>query len=146
MHGVVFNVAFKGQNESAIIADRMREADRILALAILKVVAEDRIRLFQPLHFAAEVAAVLGREKPDEDQDDLVDLLSVEHATVEGPEIYVAAIDLSIRLQHHLFDTFYHAVALNTSNATLVTADRRYYDKAWSLGHITSLREFQVRP
>ncbi len=67
--------------------------------------------MLQPPHFVAEVAAVLGREKPDEAQDDLVDLLSAEHATVEDRGVYVAAIDLSIRLQHHLFDTLYHAVA-----------------------------------
>lgn len=125
---------------------RDNEADCDLALAILTAVDEDRIRLFQPPHFVAEVAAVLGREKPDEAQHDLVDLLSVEHAIVEDPGIYVAAIDLSVRLRHHLLDTLYHAVALNTADATLVTADRRYYGKASSLGHITWLTEFQLRP
>jgi predicted nucleic acid-binding protein len=125
---------------------RDNEADCDTALAILSAVDEDRIQLFQPPHFVAEVAAVLGREKPDEAQDDLLDLLNVECSIVEEPGIYVAAIDLSIRFQHHLFDTLYHAVALNTANATLVTADRRYYDKASSLGHITWLPEFQLKP
>lgn len=56
---MVFNVAFKGQNESAIIADRMREADCDLALAILKAVAEDRVRLFQFHHFVNQRGAFL---------------------------------------------------------------------------------------
>jgi predicted nucleic acid-binding protein len=36
----------------------------------------------------------------------------------------------------------YHAVALNTERCTLVTADRRYYRKARSLGGIVLLADF----
>ena len=125
---------------------RHDEPDCDLASAILNAVDEDRIQLFQPPHFVAEVAAVLAREKPDEAHDDLFDLLNVECSIVEAPEIYAAAMDLSIRFQHHLFDTLYHAVALTTANAVLVTADRRYYDKASSLGRIAWLPEFKLTP
>jgi predicted nucleic acid-binding protein len=113
------------------------------ALAILAGVVEDRIQLLQPPHFVSEVAAVLVREKPEEARDDLLDLLSVEYGIAERPEIYAMAIDLSIRCQHHLFDTLYHSVALNTPGAMLVTADRRYYDKACGLGRIVWLADFR---
>lgn len=122
------------------------EPDRDLALDILAAVDEDRIQLFQPPHFIAEVSAVLAREKLDEAQDDLLDLLDIEQAVVEGPQVYASAIDLSIQCQHHLFDTLYHAVALNTPGATLVTADHRYYDKACGFGRIALLTDLKLKP
>jgi predicted nucleic acid-binding protein len=99
--------------------------------------------LIQPPHFIAEVAAVLAREKPDDAQEDLRDLLNVECRFVEDPAIYASAIDLSIRFQHHLFDTLYHATALHTPNATFVTADQRYYEKARNKGPIKRLDDLE---
>jgi predicted nucleic acid-binding protein len=58
---------------------------------------------------------------------------------VESTAVYLTACDLAILLNHHLFDTLYHAVALLTPEATLVTADRRYFDKAQSHGRIVLL-------
>jgi predicted nucleic acid-binding protein len=55
---------------------------------------------------------------------------------------YPKAIELAPQLDHHLFDTLYHAVALSVPGAVLVTADRRYFDKARDLGHIVWLAEF----
>jgi len=53
-------------------------------------------------------------------------------------------MDLAIHCRHHLFDTLYHAVALNTAGATLVTADRRYYEKASGFGRMTLLADFKL--
>ena len=53
--------------------------------------------------------------------------------------IHQTALDLAIRLDHHLFDTLYHAVALHTPGALLVTADRRHFTKAEPIGHILLL-------
>jgi hypothetical protein len=55
-------------------------------------------------------------------------------------------MDLSIRLGHHLFDTFYHAAALRTPDATLLTADRSYFDKAHDEGRIVLLSQFALSP
>ena len=55
---------------------------------------------------------------------------------------YPRAIELAHQLDHHLFDTLYHAVALSVPGAVLVTADRRYFDKASHLGQIAWLAEF----
>ena len=53
------------------------------------------------------------------------------------------AADLSISLNHHLFDTLYHAVALE-EGATLVTADAVYFGKAKDLGGIQRLADFVI--
>lgn len=122
--------------------DRDNEADCDLALSILYAVDEGRINLMQPPHFISEVAAVLAREKPDEAEDDLFDLLNIESRFVNEPEIYTTAIDLAKRYRHHLFDTLYHAVALNTPGATLITADTAYYQKAKESGRILLLKDY----
>ena len=54
------------------------------------------------------------------------------------------AIDLARQLDHPLFDTLYHALALATPGATLVTADSRYFDKARHLGQIAWLPDFRI--
>jgi hypothetical protein len=60
-----------------------------------------------------------------------------------GPtQALVGAVDLATRLNHHVFDTLYHALALATPGAVLVTADRRYGEKALSLGQISWLPAF----
>jgi len=123
---------------------RDNESDCDQALAVLTALDESRIHLLQPPHFIAEVSAVLAREKPEEAQDDLLDLLNIEFGIAEGPAIYATAIDLSMRCRHHLFDTLYHAVALNTPAATLVTADRRYYEKALGFGRIAMLSDLKL--
>ena len=51
------------------------------------------------------------------------------------------AVSLALKLDHHLFDTLYHAVSLE-EKATLITADRKYYDEARRLGCILMLEEF----
>jgi predicted nucleic acid-binding protein len=126
---------------------RGNEANADGALAILSGIDEGRIQVVQPPHFIAEVAAVLAREKPDdaqEDLQDLLDLLDVDCQFSEDPAIYASALDLSIRLQHHLFDTLYHATALHTPGAIFVTDDRRYYQKAVDIGLITLLADLKI--
>lgn len=125
---------------------RPDEDDSDKALHLLEQVAKGRIALLQPPHFLAEVAAVLAREKPAEAQDDLVDLMLIEQQTDGCSEIYATALDLAIRHQHHLFDTLYHAVALHTPGATMITADRRYHDKARNSGQIMLLADWKTDP
>ena len=73
----------------------------------------------------------------------MLDLLEVEFRTIDTPETYATALELSIRYQHHLFDTLYHAVALQVPDGILVTADRRYYDKARIGGQILMLADWE---
>ena len=115
-----------------------------LALRLLEQSVLGVLPMVQPSHFVAEVAAVLARLKPTEAQDDLFDLLDISFRTLTSPETYATALDLAMRHQHHLFDTLYHAVALHTPNAVLVTADTRYYAKARLEGHISLLADFSL--
>ncbi len=54
----------------------------------------------------------------------------------------VVDASVAVKLNHHLFDTLYHAVALGTPATTLVTADLRYFRKARRFGAICPLAEF----
>ena len=128
------SVAIKWFFQSATDEDDLKPA-----LGLLRASRDEDVLFYQPPHFIAEVAAVLARKKPDEAQADLRDLLDTDWQCVESSAVYLTACDLAIRLNHHLFDTLYHAVALLTSEATLVTADRRYFDKAQSQGRILLL-------
>ncbi len=124
------------------LSDSLAEDHTDIALAIFEAAVLGRIQLLQPVHFIAEVAAVLARIKPAEAQSDLLDLIAIERRTVDSPEVYATAVALATQLNHHLFDTLYHALALETPSAMFVTADRRYFDKAKHLGQIALLPDF----
>lgn len=117
------------------------------AVALLRANQDGKALFYQPPHFIAEVAAVLARKKqPDEAKADLNDLLNFDLQWVENTRFYMTAYDLAIRLNHHLFDTLYHAVALHTPEATLVTADSRYFNKAQSMGQMMRLGDPRLLP
>ena len=115
-----------------------------LALRLLEQSVLGLLPMVQPGHFVAEVAAVLARLKPIDAQDDLLDLLDIRYRTLTSPETYATAVDLAMRYQHHLFDTLYHAIALHTPGAVLITADERYYAKARLAGQISLLADFTL--
>ena len=48
-----------------------------------------------------------------------------------------------MELKQHLFDTYYHGVALETSECTLVTADECYLRAARTKGKIVDLMEWE---
>lgn len=113
------------------------------ALALLQATATGAVELLQPPHFLAEVAAVLARLNPQGAREDLANLADLDIAWAEPTQALPGAIDLARQLNHHLFDTLYHALALATPGAVLVTADRRYYEKARHLGQIAWLPDFR---
>lgn len=120
----------------------LREDDIEPALEILKASTRGTLDFYQPPHFFAEVAAVVVRLKPDQAQQ-YIDNLAQLNITWATPTVaYTRAIELARQLDHYLFDTLYHAVALSVPHAVLVTADRRYFDKARHLGQIAWLAEF----
>jgi hypothetical protein len=92
------------------------------------------------VHFIAEVAAVLARIKPTEAQSDLLDLIAIARRTVDSPEVYATAVTLATQLNHPLFDTLYHALALETPGAMFVTADRCLFMRLWGIA--TETRTF----
>lgn len=118
------------------------EGDADRAMLLLRYVAGKQMTACQPPHFLTEVAAVLAREKPSEAHDDLLDMMALDFQTIADADVYATAVDLAVQYQHHLFDTLYHAVALHTPNACLITADRRYYDKSKGAGCIALLEDW----
>jgi predicted nucleic acid-binding protein len=113
------------------------------AEAVLSAIAGSRTELFAPGHWLPEVIAVLARTKPGAIDDALIFLDDMRPVIVDGIPVVKRAAQLSVRLNHHLFDTLYHAVALE-EGATLVTADEAYFNKAKGLGAIQLLRDFHA--
>lgn len=123
---------------------RPEEEDTNTATDILDAVGDGRLEMLQPPHFLAEVAAVLARVHPDGALQALDDLQQVDWGVAESAAIYSLATTLAIRLEHHLFDTLYHATSLSTPGATLVTADKAYFDKAAPEGGVVRLADYAL--
>jgi predicted nucleic acid-binding protein len=113
------------------------------ALKLLATIQSERLSLVEPPHWLAEVAAVVTRLSPDTAEQKVMALYALNFPVVASPEIYLMACRLSRELEHHLFDTLYHAVALESRDTVLVTADERYYRKAKRRGGVALLSEFR---
>lgn len=122
-----------------MVPESPEERDVSQALVLLDALRNGGITLYQPAHWEAEIAAVLARISPATAIKKMVALRALAFTRVNDTTVYATACDLAIRLKHHLFDTLYHAVALHAPEATLVTADQRYFDKAQSIGQIVRL-------
>lgn len=83
----------------------------------------------------------MARETPERAEQDLVLLDAMALPVREDFAVLTRACSLAIDLEHHLFDTLYHAVALE-SDACLITADDRYHHKAKVLPGIQHLRDW----
>lgn len=124
------------------LPDAPDEADVGKALLLLELAVAGEARFFQPPHWESEIAGVLARRLPASAADDIDDLLLLDcYATTASAWLYRRAIAMAQDLDHHLFDTLYHAAALE-ENATFITADERYYAKAAAQGSIARLKDY----
>ena len=126
-----------------LLQDRERETDTDIATAVVEAVVTGRTAAIQPVHWLVEVGGVIARLSPKTAEDDIAMLQGLSLFVSDEPAIVRRACRLAIELNHHLFDTLYHAVALETADATLVTADQRYLNKARRMGRIIALAEWQ---
>ena len=125
------------------VRDTNGEKDVTSAVDILIDIGKNNIELIQPPHWMAEVTAVLARLQPGM-TDDAIDLLdAMEIPTSAESNVYKLASHLATELNHHLFDTLYHALALQ-ENATLITTDHRYFRKSINHGSICMLADFDI--
>lgn len=123
------------------LRDMPDEPDGDMALRLLELAVAGEAHFLQPPHWASEVAAVLARRIPATAADNIADMLLFDFCTVVAdPPVYRRAIGLAQDLGHHLFDTLYHAVALE-EGGVMITADARYHAKAAPLGSIVLLRD-----
>jgi predicted nucleic acid-binding protein len=129
-----------------LFEDPAREPDTEKAFALLESVVRGRLEVMQPVHWLAEVAAVVARLAPQTAVRDVEMLAALEFPTTDDPNVILRATSLAIETNHHLFDTLYHAVALEHEDAYLVTADDRYYRKAERYGTIAALGDWVSVP
>jgi len=127
-----------------LLEDPAREPDTEKAFALVESVVSGRLEILQPVHWLAEVAAVAARLVPQTAVGDVEMLAAFEFATTDSPTVIGRATSLAIETNHHLFDTLYHAVALEYEDAMLVTADDRYYGTAEGYGAIRTLHDWEA--
>ena len=120
------------------------ESHQEQALTLLQEIQQGKARVLQPPHWLAEVGAVLTRLAPKQSMDLLQTFLAMELPIISDWEVYEQACRLSVDLNHHLFDTLYHAVALQSSDSVFITADTRYFRKASQLGCMIELKEYSA--
>jgi len=127
-----------------IFPDREDEKHIPQALNVLSAIKQNAIKILQPPHWLAEVAAVIVRLKPAIAKESVELLNAMEFPVIDTLEVYDIACELSERFNHHLFDTLYHAVALSHGNAELITADEQYYQKTIKKGSIIRIADFSL--
>jgi len=120
------------------------EAHQAQALALLYEIRQGNCQVLQPPHWLAEVAAVLSRVAPTQSIGLLQVFLAMELPLTTEWDVYEDAYRLAVNLNHHFFDTLYHAVALQSSDTVLITADTQYFRKAATLGHIMELKSYPL--
>ena len=114
------------------------EPDLAEAAVLLKALGDGVHTAFQPVHWQTEIVAVVARKAPLRIDGTLVLLNQTPFTPVGDVTVLRRAAQLSAALSHHLFDTLYHAVALETG-ATLISADETYVRKARQIGQIELL-------
>jgi predicted nucleic acid-binding protein len=125
-----------------LLEDSAREPDTDWAHAIIQSVVQGDLEILQPAHWLIEVAAVAARLTPQTAIQDVEMLEAMQLPTSDDPGVMRRATVLAIETNAHLFDTLYHAVALEHEDALLVTADDRYRRKTARYGKIASLRDW----
>ncbi len=117
------------------------EQDVKQALSILRALQDGEASAIQPPHWLVEAMSVLAREAPPFAEEALDDLEALDLPVTAETRVYKLGAGLCRQLKHHLFDTMYHAVALEYG-ATLITADDAYFAKAFRLGNIKLLLNY----
>lgn len=125
-----------------LLQDPQRESDSDAATRLVETVVTGAESVLQPPHWLVEVGAVLARASPDTAPQDLLMLSAMEIPAADDPRLLRRACEMAIDLKQHLFDTLYHAVALETPDAVLITSDERYFRAARSIGGIARLEDW----
>lgn len=126
-----------------LLQDPEGEAGTDKATSLMEAVIKGEQPVLQPTHWVVEVGAVLARESPATAADDVTMLNALELPATDEPLILRRGVELATELKQHLFDTFYHAVALETPEGILVTADDRYLRAAREKGQIMHLMDWE---
>jgi predicted nucleic acid-binding protein len=126
-----------------LLQDPEREAGTDKATHLMELVTNGDQPVLQPTHWLLEVGTVLARESPGTAADDVGMLTALELPTTDELQVMRRGVELAMELKQHLFDTYYHGVALETPDCILITADERYLRAARAKGNIVSLMEWK---
>jgi predicted nucleic acid-binding protein len=126
-----------------LLQDPEREAGTEKATQLMELVTNGEQPVLQPTHWLVEVGAVLARESPGTAVDDVGMLTALELPTTNELQVLRRGVELAMELKQHLFDSYYHGVALETPDCVLITADERYVRAARAKGNIVSLMEWK---
>jgi predicted nucleic acid-binding protein len=126
-----------------LLQDPEREAGTVTATNLMEAVLKGEQPVLQPTHWIVEVGAVLARESPATAADDVTMLNALELPATDEPLVLRRGVELAMELGQHLFDTFYHALALETPAGILITADDRYLHAAREKGQIMHLMDWK---
>ena len=126
-----------------LLQDPERETGTDKATQLMESVTNGDQPVLQPTHWLVEVGAVLARESPGTAADDVGMLTALELPTTDELQVLCRGVELAMELKQHLFDTYYHGVALETPDCMLITADERYLRAARAKGNIVSLMEWK---
>ncbi len=118
-----------------------QEQDTDQAVSVLRQVQSGQVTLVQPAHWLPEVVAVITRIRPEIAEQAIDYLTAMEVKVQQDADVLKAAARLSRQFSHHLFDTLYHALAIQL-NAVFVSADEKYYRKAETAGCIQLLSDW----
>jgi predicted nucleic acid-binding protein len=118
-----------------------QEQDTDQAVSVLRQVQSGQVTLVQPAHWLPEVVAVITRIRPEIAEQAIDYLSAMEVKVQQDADILKTAARLSRQFSHHLFDTLYHALAIQL-NAVFVTTDEKYYRKAEAVGCIKLLSDW----
>jgi predicted nucleic acid-binding protein len=124
-----------------VLSESPAEQDTGKAALLLRQIADENATLLQPEHWRVEVISTVARLAPERfDQTwRLLESLNVKRQS--SKRVHERAVLLSKQLRHHMFDTLYHAVAIE-HGVTLITADDAYFAKALRLGNIAMLLNY----
>lgn len=125
------------------MTERPDEQNVAEALAVAEIIERGGAQLYSPPHWIAEVLSVLVRLDPAAIEGAVLTLTDMNPVVRDGELTMRQAASIAVTQRCHLFDTLYHAVALET-RATLVTADEQYFERAKGLGAITLLNSFRI--
>lgn len=125
-----------------LLNDPERESETEKATALMRQISSGSEAILQPIHWLLEVAAVLTRLSPNTAMSDVMMLQAMNLPVSDHPAIIARACKLAADTRQHVFDTAYHAVALETPSTTLVTADDRYWRAASNQGQIALLKDW----
>jgi predicted nucleic acid-binding protein len=127
-----------------LLKDPDSEAETDLATDLMQRILDGEQPALQPVHWLLEIGAVLARVSPATAEKDIALLQALEIPTDDSPLLLGRACRLAIELHQHLFDTLYHAVALENSDCTLITADERYLDAGARMGRVIRLTNWKA--